>query len=1014
MQHTSDHAWEKREANSQPEGFVDALIQDKRLTRDIKKSQTWQDLRAIVIENEIRFNAVHVSASITHLAQLLHNHEGSYQKEDPGLDGFRTHLLHLMDKWLSQSSPRGLANGLWAIVRLGHAPGKRWLARYLAATSGRLSLFKPQELSNILWSLAILGYMPPQAWRVEYQAATRAMLEEFSPQGLANVLWGMSQLGWQLEKPWSIAVAESVGHLCADGDLQAIAMVLKACGKLGVNLEPDVVQQALTAVARELPGSGERELVSVMWTVAHGGLPASGGFWQLCLTAVDPHLPHLTPQHLAVLGWSLAKGTDHTPQPWWSQFLGVCDHKLSQFSDHSLSVLLMGLSRLTLTESVPWLASLGHRLQPRLAQLPCHCVCAFLSCASRWGMDRQDPCLKAMVAELQQKHYRTSPQMLIGALVALERLQYVTNEEWVRGWLDALQSRLHLFSRQQLGTACATLCRMRLRPGRPILSAVQRRMLQAYGEREGQAVLGDARLLSAYARWDIPLEGELVSRSLSLALEHIERELERDDLVGLHLMLWSVTRPTQLHQIRSSPVLCTSIYRLVGFLCSHLAEMSLRDLCMFLAAVGPLGANALQGNEEAVVLTVYRLSPSLTAVDSVDLLWGLTRAKVAIPASLHAMLVHAALRQLERLSYARQALLTWSISQSDHGAGADVLSRLIKAQVATMPRANVKDLMCLVVAWARLKYPVGQEWLDRFTSRLTQVLPAVGAQRLPALCLAAAAAGLHRPKTNWMEGLLRELNKHLPHYGIHQLVDVLLAVAGMSPRGVDQDLMEGFLLGCCTQVERQMGQARPVQLERAVWALIRLRYPIDDVWLAKCLDRITNDFDQLPSRRVITLLRSLLHAGYHVPSPLLAQVRKLMRHLQSGKALRQLMELMLLTRRGAGSEMRRIRPTSEVKVTYIPRVSPKLQGAEPERTHRQYQAETNGEHQWGDTATSCSSSSSAFQPPYTQGPPWPTSSHTEALASPVFRVGVRRMACLGGRSSHGRSRGSHRKAKRRR
>jgi hypothetical protein len=95
---------------------------------------------------------------------------------------------------LPRFQPRELANTLWALARLGHAPAEPWMAALLASTAARLCAFRPAELTALAWALAALRYHPGDDWLRSFQAAAAAQMEAFEAPELAAVARALAKL----------------------------------------------------------------------------------------------------------------------------------------------------------------------------------------------------------------------------------------------------------------------------------------------------------------------------------------------------------------------------------------------------------------------------------------------------------------------------------------------------------------------------------------------------------------------------------------------------------------------------------------------------------------------------------------------------------------------------------------------------------------------------------------------------------------------------------------------------
>lgn len=102
----------------------------------------------------------------------------------------------------SSITPQSLANALWALATIGHAPGENWLERFALVAQHRLPEFSPHEIANVAWAFATLGYSPGEPFLRALQEVAARKLPEFNPHEMSNVLWSFASLGASPGKPW--------------------------------------------------------------------------------------------------------------------------------------------------------------------------------------------------------------------------------------------------------------------------------------------------------------------------------------------------------------------------------------------------------------------------------------------------------------------------------------------------------------------------------------------------------------------------------------------------------------------------------------------------------------------------------------------------------------------------------------------------------------------------------------------------------------------------------------------
>jgi hypothetical protein len=262
-------------------------LDDRAFTSVIKKSRSWQALDRLLQRQAAlgrHPNALHASAALTHLAQLLAAGAPAADAgagADAALAAFAARLVECADGLLPGCDARGLANILWATARLRQlgalppaAPGRAWLGRWVGAAERRLEEFDAQQLATVLWALAALeagtgggggvsGREERLAAAVAARLAAPATAAELSPQGAANAAWALGRLG--VEPPggagaWcdallAAAVARGAGSSSGGGGGQLAAWGDQAlCNVLGAYARAEHVPSAafLAAAADQL------------------------------------------------------------------------------------------------------------------------------------------------------------------------------------------------------------------------------------------------------------------------------------------------------------------------------------------------------------------------------------------------------------------------------------------------------------------------------------------------------------------------------------------------------------------------------------------------------------------------------------------------------------------------------------------------------------------------------------------------------------------------------------------
>ncbi len=236
---------------SAPSGSGRAAVGGPELMAQIKGARSWQQLQVIVQQNGVAMNHMHVSAVVTHMAQLHASSSGpgvgsssssgsgsgragfrsgagddllaavearhaprrpqqqhqqqrqsAYQQhQQPGSSGELDTFLQLLERAVMYHLPsfegRQLANTLWGFAKLGHRPPAPWLEAVLSMCHRRFSTFQPQHLANTLYALMQMEYVPGSVWLSDFFAAVRTNLYGFKPGELAQLSYAGGKLRLQ-------------------------------------------------------------------------------------------------------------------------------------------------------------------------------------------------------------------------------------------------------------------------------------------------------------------------------------------------------------------------------------------------------------------------------------------------------------------------------------------------------------------------------------------------------------------------------------------------------------------------------------------------------------------------------------------------------------------------------------------------------------------------------------------------------------------------------------------------
>lgn len=134
----------------------------------IKRCNSWQRLQYLFNNHMQHFNAVHVAAAFTHLAQthgLIHPHE--LEQQPDGLKQLMRDLTSAAAACIPDYGARQLANTIWAIGKLGCGSKvpRRLRNSYLNAFMQKLPSAAPQHISNVALAVGNMAWGTSTVWQ---------------------------------------------------------------------------------------------------------------------------------------------------------------------------------------------------------------------------------------------------------------------------------------------------------------------------------------------------------------------------------------------------------------------------------------------------------------------------------------------------------------------------------------------------------------------------------------------------------------------------------------------------------------------------------------------------------------------------------------------------------------------------------------------------------------------------------------------------------------------------------
>lgn len=357
------------------------------LTQLIKHSTSWQRLSQLFNNLTPLFNPIHVSAAITHLAQLQEQQLAVYQSPAKdsntlALQQFVRDLTAAAVACIPDFGPRQIANSLWAINRLGCGSlvTRKLRNAFLEAFVEKLQYAAPQHVSMVAAAVANLGWASSTSWRSAILNAVPVRLPYFKPLELATLLHAVSRLGVAPSNAWLAGVLSACYGNMHSFSLQELSMLGVGLAKLqhrpdqqwlAAYMHAVQVQLKPLAAAAGAPGSpwpaqAQQQLqwhadpgssdsssaghhqhglgtaaVSEDGPAAHGDGDSDSSEW-----AAEEEEPVTGVQPLVNVLWVLAKWQVVPPGAWQACCVAAVEQAVSDLTMQGVSTLLWACAKL--------------------------------------------------------------------------------------------------------------------------------------------------------------------------------------------------------------------------------------------------------------------------------------------------------------------------------------------------------------------------------------------------------------------------------------------------------------------------------------------------------------------------------------------------------------------------------------------------------------------------------------------------------------------------------------------
>ncbi|KAG1671616.1 hypothetical protein FOA52_006847 [Chlamydomonas sp. UWO 241] len=280
-----------------PQPLSDVEARD--LTNRIKACGSWEELHVLCDRHGRTFNHTHLSAAITHLAQLhAAALESAASAEQPAAAaagrgsettstsyGVRGNGSSARAPPTSPAAPppsssphhRSAAhNGPAAPpppAGWGRElpPGAAALAdRLLAAAEYQMSQLSARKVANILWAAARLGRRPRRAWTASVVAACDRLWGRFDPQHVANIAYALSLLGHHPGAAWLQGLLREATRTLPSMKPQEVANLCYALPALSARrrLDPQVLSALAARSLQLMPDFSGQELANTAWALS--------------------------------------------------------------------------------------------------------------------------------------------------------------------------------------------------------------------------------------------------------------------------------------------------------------------------------------------------------------------------------------------------------------------------------------------------------------------------------------------------------------------------------------------------------------------------------------------------------------------------------------------------------------------------------------------------------------------------------------------------------------------------
>ena len=174
---------------------------------------------------------------------------------------------------------QNVANGVWALGKLGMRAGAPGVRQLLAAAPRVLPVMTAQGVSNMLLGCAYMQARPSGNVQRALHAALLRTHHAMKPQDIANSWWALSELTDKLQPQVQWALLDAAARTASSMDAQHTANTLLALARFRLRPTGELRQSLLTALQRVAPQCNSQDLANAVWALGVLQLAPPAATW---------------------------------------------------------------------------------------------------------------------------------------------------------------------------------------------------------------------------------------------------------------------------------------------------------------------------------------------------------------------------------------------------------------------------------------------------------------------------------------------------------------------------------------------------------------------------------------------------------------------------------------------------------------------------------------------------------------------------------------------------------------